>query len=238
MGKINWLIVGIVIFIGIILGSVVLFIGIRLFQINKVADVSPPVVEPVATIEVDPVVEDPVETSSEPVEEEVLPSSTPDPRPEFTSTPEYTPTPEPFNRCRLFYAATPTLTLHDVPLFTTDLTYYVDFGFPVPGLEESIPDDQEEWIYTAILGGSPTDNCTYRDYTGRIYCKNLEFPSDWWGTIKALEVYVNGCDEPIFTHDRVSILKPACESSMAEDACKWTGGKYECSGGVCECVCP
>jgi hypothetical protein len=246
MEKINWLIIGIVGLIVIILGSVVLFIGVRLLQINTPADVPQSGVEQAVTVEVDPVVEESGETGNgnQPVEEETSPSSTHDPTPEvtptleITATAEFTPTPEPFNRCQLFDAATPTLTLHDVPLFTTDLTYYVDFGFPVPGLEEGIAEDQGEWLYTAILGGIPTDNCTYRDYTGRIYCRNIEFPSSWWGTVQPLEVYVNGCDQPIFTHDRVSILKPTCETSMGKDACEWTGGKYECSGGVCECVCP
>jgi hypothetical protein len=187
--------------------------------------------DPVASAEIDVFVEEPEQ--QEVIEEEVeeLPE---EPAPDPTATP----TPEPINRCELFDPTTTTLTLHDVPLFTTDLTYFLEFDHPVFGLEEPVAGDDGEWIYTSLLGETPSDPGTYRDYPGRIYFMVKEFPATWWGTSQPLKVYVNGCGEAIFTHDRVSILKPACETSMEKEACKWTGGKYECTTVNCKCACP
>ncbi len=184
--------------------------------------------DPLASAEVDVYVEEQGLSITEIVVEEVPEDTTPDP----------TPTPEPVNRCDLFDPSATTLTLHDVPLFTTELTYFLTFDHTVPGLEEPVPGDEGEWIFTSIMGDYPSEPCTFRGYTGRIYCMLKEFPKSWWGTNQTLKVFVNGCDQSIFTHDRVSFLKPACEGSMAEDACEWTGGDYECSRINCRCACP
>lgn len=235
----TWIIIGIVFFVGIIVLAAVVGLGYLFLQSNKAPATAPPVEEPATSTDADPGVEEPVEPAAKTEEPEVVPpSETPEPLPEFTSTPEFTATPEPVNRCELFDAAGTTLALHDIPIFTSDLTFYLDFGHPVPGLEEPVDGDEEEWVYSAILGSSPTEPCTVREYPGRIYCKVFDFPSSWWGTAQQLEVFVNGCDQPIFSHNRVSILKPACETTMAQDACQWTGGNYHCSGGVCTCNCP
>lgn len=227
------IIIGVIFFVGMIVLAAVVGLGYLWLQSNKAPVSAPSVEEPVITAEV------PVDPGGQAEEPEVVPPSpTPELQIENTPTPEFTITPEPFNRCGLFDAGSTTLTLHDIPMFTTELTFFLDFGHPVPGLEEPVPGDEEEWVYSAILGSSPTETCTFREYTGRIYCKLLEFPSGWWGTTQPLEVYVNGCDEPIYSHNRVSILKPACETSMPQGECGWTGGKYVCSGGVCTCDCP
>lgn len=184
----------------------------------------------VASAEIDVFVEDPEPNEPETVEEEQPAEATPE------STP--TSTPEPVNRCELFDSSTTTLTLHDIPLFTTDLTYFLEFDHLVYGLEEPFAGDDGEWIYTSLLGDTPSEPGTFRDYPKRIYFMVKEFPKTWWGTTQPLKVYLNGCDQPIFTHDRVSILKPACETNMEKEACKWTGGKYECTSTNCKCACP
>ena len=234
------IIIGVIFFVGIIVLAAVVGIGYLLIQSNKTPAPAPPPVENPADMVEEP--EDPGVQAGEP--EEVPATATLEPIPEPTDTPEFTPTPEPtftpepVNRCSLFDAGTTELALHDIPMFTMDLTFYLDFGHPVPGLEEPVEGDEGEWVYSAILGSSPTEPCTLREYTGRIYCKLFDFPTSWWGTTQPLEVFVNGCDEPIYSHDRVSILKPACEESMQQKECSWTGGKIECSGGVCKCACP
>jgi len=237
------LVIGVIFFVGIIVLAVVVGIGYLWLQSNNAP--APQVEDPVTNVEEIIDEEDPAEPITEVDEEEVVPPSpTPEPMPEFTptpeptATPEFTSTPEPVDRCQLFDSEATVLTLHDVPLFTTDLTFFLDFGHPVPGLEEAVSGDEDEWVYSAILGSSPTEPCTFREYSGRIYCMVMDFPKGWWGTTQPLEVFVNGCEEPIFTHNRVSILKPGCESSMLQGECGWVGGKWHCTGGVCKCNCP
>lgn len=160
--------------------------------------------------------------------------------PVLVEQPTATPTEVPYSRCDLFDQATTTITLHDIPVLTTDLTAYFTFQMLVPGLEEEIPGDLAVWEYSALLGEFPSNQCTYRGYSQRLYCTFSGFPEWMFGTTQTVQVFVNLCNEPILTFERVSVLKPICEAGMGQDACEWTGGDWECErpGYNCKCVCP
>ncbi|MBI9045423.1 MAG: hypothetical protein JEZ06_13110 [Anaerolineaceae bacterium] len=156
---------------------------------------------------------------------------------EPTETPTLQVVEESYSRCDLFDPAKNTLTLHDIPMFTTNLMFSITLTTKVPGLEEPIVGDFDPWEYSAILGETASEPCTYEGYTGRIYCTVKDFPPSYFGSNQPLNVNVNGCDKSIFSHERVSILKPACEENMVKDECIWTAGKYECIRDNCKCDC-
>ena len=133
--------------------------GLFLFQSGGTANIEPPV-NPEVQVQPPESGNSVPEPPTQEDDEELAPSLTPTPLPEFTPSPTYTltptftPTPETINRCELFDSRTSTLTLHDVPYFTRDLTFFVDFGHPVPGLEEPVSGDDADWIYTGDWGVS------------------------------------------------------------------------------------
>ena len=138
------------------------------------------------------------------------------------------------------------LTMLDIPYGRTALTLFIQMADGVPGLEIPVPGDEGSWEYSAFLGDVKADRCTFQGYAGRLYC-DFGLPETYLDTVRPLSVYVNGCDSPIFTHPRVSIIAPeeplpACTADLSEETCNAVGGTYVCTPGiagtVCSCNCP
>ncbi|MBN2045465.1 MAG: thrombospondin type 3 repeat-containing protein [Anaerolineales bacterium] len=161
-----------------------------------------------------------------------------------------TPTLEPvieYSRCDLFEEGY-SLTMLDIAPGTTSLTLYVQMTHLVPGLEAEIAGDTMPWEYSAKLGETAADQCYFPGYSKRLYC-DFTLPETYLDTYRPLSVFINGCSEPIFEHQRVTILAPepvssesVCNETLAESECISAGGTYSCYTGafglICTCACP
>ena len=151
------------------------------------------------------------------------------PQPTATST---------YSRCPRFDSDAMSLITFDVPVSSTKFSLYVKNSEGWPGLEFDVPGDTEEWIYTAFLGGTEADECSFQGYAGRLYC-DFNLPAHMVNTNQVLKVHVNLCDPPIYVHERVSIITPgetptACRSDFDQTDCEAAGGTYSC---VVTCTC-
>ena len=110
----------------------------------------------------------------------------------------------------------------------------------VPGLEEPVPGDPDDWVYTAFLGDVEASLCSFQGYAGRLYC-DFTIPKGFLESAQILKVYVRGCTPPFFVHENVSIFPiveaPACTRDLDEAACTASGGTYSCVL-ACTCTCP
>ena len=144
-----------------------------------------------------------------------------------------------YSRCDLFDTEKSSLIMLDMPLFENDLTLYITLPTAVPGLEEEVPGDNQPWEYMARLGTKTASACDYWGYTKRLYCTFEDLSEAFFDETHPLDVYVNLCDEPIYSHGWVSVSKPDCKADFEEDACEWTGGDWECDNDAnCACTCP
>lgn len=156
--------------------------------------------------------------------------------PTLTPT-EETPTMEPASRCDVFEGGYP-LTLLDIPSESTALTLYIEIPGGVPGLEVDVPGDDQPWAYSAWLGSTKADECAYQGYAQRLYC-DFVLPERYLDTVQQLAIFVNGCDQPVFEHSRVSIFapEPVCSAELNDEECTAAGGTMTC-GVTCYCQCP
>jgi hypothetical protein len=179
----------------------------------------------------------------------VVEKSRPTPTAAPTRTPEPPPDPpqeesgegeeERYSRCDLFDPEKTSLIMLKMSMFINDLTLYIPLPTAVPGLEEDIPEDDQPWEYSARLGTKTSSACSYWGYTKRLYCTFEDLSDSFFDETHPLDVYVNLCDEPIYSHGWVSVSKPTCQVDFEEDACDWTGGEWECdSDDNCACTCP
>ena len=135
------------------------------------------------------------------------------------------------------------LVLFTIPRETTDLTLNLNMAGGVPGLELEIPDDPGPWIYSALLGNTESVECSFLGYEGSLFC-NFVLPATAIGSTQDLSVYLNGCDDPIFSQPRVSILEPqlpptTCKKGFDEASCIAAGGTfYKLTDELTLCVCP
>lgn len=121
------------------------------------------------------------------------------------------------------------------------LSYGIYLQTPgVPGLEVPVPGDTGEWDYTAMLGNVQAAKCDFQGYAGRLYC-DFDIPETYLNSAQTLQVFVNGCTPPIFTHPGISVFPiepaPVCTRELDEDACTAAGGTYACTA-ACYCTCP
>ena len=146
-------------------------------------------------------------------------------------------------RCALFEEMDFSLVLFSIPRETTDLTLNLNMAGGVPGLELEIPDDPGPWIYSALLGDTESVECSFLGYEGSLFC-NFVLPATAIGSTQDLSVYLNGCDDPIFSQPRVSILEPqlpptTCKKGFDEASCIADGGTfYKLTDELTLCVCP
>lgn len=108
------------------------------------------------------------------------------------------------NRCALFENEENSLVVLDIVPNTSTPTLYLSMPDGVPGVEVDVPDDEDSWEYRASLGNITANNCKYLGYKGRLYC-SFNLPSNYINSVRSLEIYVNGCDQPIFTDPNVSL---------------------------------
>jgi hypothetical protein len=157
-----------------------------------------------------------------------------------------TPTPTTLpDRCDLFDIEKARLVMHDIPSGGTTLDLYVEYPHLLPGLEEEIPWDTRPWEYSAALGKALVSNCTYRGYSGRIYC-TFELTEAYFGYAYPFMVMVNFCDIPVFSHPGVSIFDPdppapdppnpiTCTVNLNQSDCTAAGGTYHQINQQCQC---
>lgn len=159
--------------------------------------------------------------------------------PESRSIPTQTPT-STYSRCPRFDSDAMSLITFDVPVSSTKFSLYVKNSEGWPGLEFELPGDTEDWVYTAFLGGTEADECSFQGYAGRLYCDFI-LPAHMLNTNQVLKVFVNLCDPPIYVHERVSIISPgetptACRSDLNQTDCEAAGGTHSCIV-TCTCDC-
>jgi hypothetical protein len=181
-------------------------------------------------------VESPLEISQYPIL--LSPLHPPDP---CCEADEQTPAEE-SSRCELFAPETYSLFLLGIPYGTGDLTLYLHMPEGVHGLEIDYPEDPEPCIYSAVLGSYEAPECTFDGYAGRLYCR-FEIPERYFGTVRELNMYVNSCVDPFYTHNQVTIVEPveplSCAPTLSDAECKAAGGSYSCGVSAdCTCICP
>ena len=154
--------------------------------------------------------------------------------------PTDTPTPIPVNKfspCEMFEQTETTLTLHDIQPGSNKLTFFLTFGFEVPGLENRAADDDQLYLYSAQLGGGEPVECSYQGYTRRLYCTKT-LPESELDTVQPLTVTLNLCELPIYSHMHVSLIAPVCTRESGESDCEALGGVHSCVRDNCACACP
>lgn len=176
----------------------------------------------------------------------------------FTPTPEEAYVPD---RCAIFDTIEMKFILYSLTTEELSLTMYVRMYGGVPGLELTIPGDPGPWEYYATLGALESVECKMEGYAERLYCYFALHPT-YHNTAQPFNLYVNGCDEPIFGHPRLSIISftptpgmvadpcgpmpstAACSTEFA-DWCSCKGGAYYCihylppfTGTVPFCILP
>jgi hypothetical protein len=125
------------------------------------------------------------------------------------------------DRCALFEEKDYSLTLLNIQPSSSALTLYVSMSGGVPGLETPVPGDEAPWEYSATLGSSQASSCSFPGYTNRLYC-DFNLPGSYVNSIRPLNVYVNGCENPIYSNDAVSIVNSGSDGSGGSnnnDAC-------------------
>jgi hypothetical protein len=167
----------------------------------------------------------------------------PEPTPTDTSTPE----PEIVDRCTMFDPSLITVTMFDIPHGSTTQTLYLFNPNGWPGVEFDVPEDPEPWEYGAALGSTTAQDCSYQGYDGRLYC-TFVLPEAALGTLQELNVTLNLCINPIFTHPAVSIIEPedsggtslTCSANLGKSDCIAAGGEYKDASQVVSpfCACP
>lgn len=182
--------------------------------------------EEVASTEIDVFIgfDEPDNGEEPPVDEQAALTPTP------TTGPDY-------SRCDLFDPDEITLTMFDILPGSTAFTAYIGLPFAVPGLEEPVLGDNDPWLYSALLGSTESEECSFQGYSGRVYC-SFDLPESAMDTIQPLSVFINLCEVPIFYHPRVSIIAPVCEADMNQADCEATGGSHSCIRDICTCTCP
>jgi len=158
----------------------------------------------------------------------------------LTETPGPSPTPE-RARCDLFAGM-------DIKFITLDwevgkrVIFYLRMPGGVPGLERPIQGDSELWEYSAKFGAFTTHDCEYiAGYAERLYCE-VSIPPEFGNTSQTLELYLNGCEAPVYTHLRANVpeypatptSEPDCAEYTEADACSDAGCVWDPGDNVCE----
>jgi hypothetical protein len=118
--------------------------------------------------------------------------------------------------------------------------YLKTIGGAIPVLV-CLPDDQQPAEYYAMLGDVKSNSCGLQGFDDRLYCMFTVTP-DMPGSVADFFLYLNECEDPVFTQLYVSIpeLKTQCTKDLGEAECKAAGGtwKMQVTGGDYYCDCP
>jgi len=109
------------------------------------------------------------------------------------------------DRCNLFDQEEVSLMTFEARPETLLFNMYIKKPSGIPGLEVTIPDDTDEWIYTAFLGDTKASKCNFQGYEGRLYCDFI-IPESYLNTTQILKVFLNKCISPIYLQEGVSIF--------------------------------
>lgn len=168
------------------------------------------------------------------------PPPPPPPDPGQVPTPTTGPESSSSTRCDLFDGMEFSLILLNIPRETTNLTLYLKMLGGVPGLELEITDDPDPWIYSALLGNTESEECSFQGYESRLYC-TFVLPATALGSAQDLTLYLNECDDPILSLPQVSITEPKlpqCSKDLGEEDCLAAGGTIkdqDTPEPFCEC---
>ena len=157
---------------------------------------------------------------------------------EVTQPPETDEPPPPSeDRCGLFEDMDLEAVLYDVYSDSDILTMYVGGWGVIPGLEDGHNGDN--WEYTAKLGDSEGFCFNYEEdeqVAGRLFCA-IPLPSGYKNAARPFELWLNGCEEPIFSIPLLSVL--VTEEEKPKKAGCGEPPAYSCSEeykAYCNCL--
>ncbi len=124
---------------------------------------------------------------------------------------------------------------------TLALPVYLRFQVPVPGVEEGV------MPYRAELGGTASNLCNQQGFPDRLYCM-FTLPPTAPGSILSLEIFKDGCEDPVYTEPRLTIPEiaqtgdgdqpsPTCRKDLNQSDCTSAGGLWPDIDKP-YCVCP
>lgn len=153
-----------------------------------------------------------------------------------------TPAPQ-INRCELFDQSKMSV-IYMGWLEGTPLVFYVKMKGGVLGLENQIAGDTQPWEYSVQIDNIVTRDCSLiQGYEERLYC-NIKLPSGFAGTYRSFNVFVNGCEQPVYTrsmndlpvYDTVSgsgsNSSSKCGDAPASTDLAGYGAWCSCNGGI------
>jgi hypothetical protein len=231
-----------------LIGGLVALVGVILFAIFFLLKPETPAAP--APVINSPV---PIVRSTEKINTPVVhPSATPTRKP-----PTITPT-KANQRCDLFKGMKFSIIWIDIPKGSTVAQLYAKMPGGVPGLEKIISGDNKSWDYEFKIGDYNSTGCSVIEgYKERLYCEYL-MPSGYPASIRPMELYVNGCDKPIYKDPNAELpgiqsARPkgggssgtGCSSGLDAAACSAAGGTFTTMQGFCDpgpcpssCSCP
>lgn len=108
------------------------------------------------------------------------------------------------NHCSLFDESTFSFVVLDWQA-GQPLTFYIKMPGGVPGLEKPIAGDNGPWDYSVSFGAYQTADCRIEaGYPERLYC-SINLPSDYQNSSQVLELFVSGCDMPVYKNSFANV---------------------------------
>ena len=136
------------------------------------------------------------------------------------------------NRCSLFSQSSMKVIWLDFAKNSDMIRLYFKMPGGVPGLEKAISGDNGSWDYHVEIGNYSSKYCGYLGYKERLYC-DYPLTKGYANSVRSMQLYVNGCDHPIYSDQTAEIPAPvggtssgACSAGLGETACEAAGGNY------------
>ena len=134
--------------------------------------------------------------------------------------------------CDPFAGLEPSIQMLNIDPRDLVLPVYLRFASAAPGIGDdgSIP-------YLATLGGLEAYLVNQQGFEDRVYFM-FEIGPSMPGTLQQLEVFKEGCDDPVFTEPQLSIPLIGCKEDLNEETCPLAGGVWFTGVDDPYCVCP
>lgn len=109
------------------------------------------------------------------------------------------------DRCGYFDGLEVKFAFHTILEGDETMTMYLNITGGVPGLEKVMPGDSGPFNYSAKIARLESTRCNLREYANRLYCV---FPLEkiYYNTAQKFELFLEGCDTPVFSHDYLTII--------------------------------
>jgi RNA polymerase sigma-70 factor (ECF subfamily) len=154
----------------------------------------------------------------------------------------------PAPRCGLFPDDSISVVLLNVREDSMTLPLYFEMEAGVPGLSLEVPEDDLAWEYRAALGEYQTSSCSLQGFDDRLYCL-FTIEESILGTYQPVELFLPGCEGPVYSLAAVSIPEfpedpeppePAgCHAGLEAKMCVEQGGDYrKVNDTTYLCFCP